>query len=90
MTYEFRCKKCGHAWEEVRGVSQRNNKARCPSCKSYRTLRLLFSPRITANTGKGSRIPGWCNTLDKEPVYIKSKQHFKDEAKKRGMYAPNV
>lgn len=90
MTYEFRCKKCGHAWDEVRALSERNAKTRCPECKSTRTLRVLFSKRINVNTGKGSRIPGVCHTLDKDPIYIRSKAHFKEEAKKRGMYAPNV
>lgn len=90
MTYEFTCKACGKDFEEVRAVDQRNAPARCPHCRSKRTQRMMASRRVGLNTGRGGAIPGWCNTLGKEPVYITSKGHFREEVKKVGGYAPYV
>ena len=39
--YEFACKKCDTRFELMRAVSEMNKRAKCPSCKSQATKRLV-------------------------------------------------
>ncbi len=62
-------------------MEKRNDPAVC-GC-GERANRLMASPTIKANTGKGSKFPGRAYTLTGNP-YCKNKNEFKDECKKRG------
>ena len=39
--YEFECKKCSNRFELMRAVSAMNKRAKCPSCNSQATKRLV-------------------------------------------------
>ncbi len=81
MIYEYKCL-CGQKFEKVRPHWESHKKGRCPKC-------LCMAPRILSNplisTGKGYRFPGICNSLDKKPIYVKSKTHFRELCRERNL-----
>ena len=38
-TYDYRCRKCDHGYEEFRSISQRDAAMPCPSCRSTDVIR---------------------------------------------------
>lgn len=48
--YEYACKKCGHKFELMRRVAQRNDSAPCPNCKSKTPQRVQIQ-RVAILTG---------------------------------------
>ncbi len=86
--YQYKCK-CGHEFELFMESAKMQKTAKCVKC-SMRAKK-VFIAKVAINTGKGGRIPGPCYSLDDSPesakgIYIRSKEHFKEEAKKRGLY----
>jgi len=74
--YEYECRKCGHRFEERRGVDDRHNVS-CQRCGS-KTIGIVIGP-VSVHT-------------DLEPYYdvqlgchIKSKQHKRSVAKDMGL-----
>jgi putative FmdB family regulatory protein len=41
--YEYRCKKCGAEYEQVRSIATMDARRACPTCKSRATERILTS-----------------------------------------------
>lgn len=39
--YEYHCLQCGHAFEEIRNMDERDKEAVCPQCHSTLTERVL-------------------------------------------------
>ena len=39
--YEFRCKQCDHAFEELFTSSQQNKSVTCPECNGHNVMQLL-------------------------------------------------
>lgn len=83
MIYEYQCKKCGTRFELERSCDERNDPADCPlrTCKG-KAIKLI-STNVNADDGSGSRIPGVCNSLPGDPVYVKNKAHFRELCKER-------
>ena len=77
--YDYKCKKCKHDFEEVRKIKDRNT-VPCPKCSSE--VELL----ITAAKKDWFR-PHWNDGFDVNPVYVKSKSHYKDLCKQYGVTA---
>ena len=82
MIYEYHCDKCNEVFEEFECVAKCKEPKPCPTCKELANRQI--SAGVMANTGSGSRIPGVCDLLPGKAVYIKSKNHFKEECKKHG------
>ena len=51
--YEYRCKKCGHKFEEIVFSSSGADDVRCPECGDGKTERLM-SAFATSGTSKGA------------------------------------
>ena len=51
--YEYCCRQCGEKFEEFRRISEADQKARCPKCRSEETERMLSS-FASVSTGSGS------------------------------------
>ncbi len=91
MRYTYECSRgdCSKRFEASRPVDDRDKFLACPLCHAAST-RVLF-PRErgsvpNANTGRGSRIPGVCDTMDDgPPVYISNKHQLREECKKRNL-----
>ena len=90
MRYEFHCRDCDHIWLEARPARCRDQSTRCPACQSIKAHRVRFGQGVKINSGKGSNIPGICHTLDKEPIHVKSKAHFRELCKARGVTPANI
>lgn len=78
--YAWKCDKCEHITEVVRKMSDCDEATACEECNSANTYR-YYGEYTRAAQFK----PFWCEHLDREPVYIESKKHFKEECDKRGM-----
>jgi putative FmdB family regulatory protein len=53
-TYEYECKKCGHVYEEVLQISERENKnGKCPKCGSIKKEKLITSIQFKVRWGRG-------------------------------------
>lgn len=42
-TYDFRCSRCGHAFEAVSSFAERDEKAVCPACGSREVTTVISS-----------------------------------------------
>ncbi|MBW2059007.1 MAG: zinc ribbon domain-containing protein [Deltaproteobacteria bacterium] len=51
--YEYRCKACGHVFEMIRGISDKDEEVVCPECRRMEAEKLLslFSSSGTASQG---------------------------------------
>jgi putative FmdB family regulatory protein len=49
--YEYRCRDCGHEFEALRPMSERDDPSPCPQCRSPRAERRLstFAARTAAH-----------------------------------------
>jgi putative FmdB family regulatory protein len=56
MTYEYKCKACGHLWEAQQKITEEPLKE-CPSCKKPEAQRL-----ISGGTGTVFKGAGWYAT----------------------------
>lgn len=56
MTYEYRCKNCGHQWEKEQKITE-NPETRCPSCHEESAQRL-----VSGGAGTIFRGAGWFKT----------------------------
>ena len=55
--YEFTCRKCGHRFEELLGMSEAAaGKAKCPACGS-KAVEKGFSSFATSTAGGGGGLP---------------------------------
>ena len=39
-TYDYRCEKCGHVWEEFQSITAKPTK-KCPACKKLKAKRMI-------------------------------------------------
>jgi len=78
-TYQLKCKKCGHKFDEFAKVKDRL-KIKCEKCGGDTQIMILPRPFHIFK-------PFWHPNLASKPVWIKSKEHLKQEAKKRKMTA---
>ena len=78
-TYKYKCNECKHTFEEYAKIADRLD-VKCEKCGGlcnimlYPTSFHMFVPFDHPNLGP-------------KPVHIKSRQHLKEEAKKRNMTA---
>ncbi len=92
MNYEYYCTKCDRYFEKERPMEHRNRRTNCARC-GHRAQRCMIPRSTLVNTGQGSRIPGWCDSLPGPRVYVQSKHHFKELLKHHGngnLYAANL
>lgn len=54
-TYSFRCRKCGHEFDEL--VAHFGDKKPCPSCGSEDVERLISAPATRVGSGLHDRLP---------------------------------
>jgi putative FmdB family regulatory protein len=54
--YEYRCATCGHAFESLRGTSQRAAPIDCPSCGKLDRADRVWTP-VTVRVRVGARAP---------------------------------
>lgn len=78
--YEFECNICGKIVEEFFQIKSRPDFVDCPVCHNK-------AKRIISITGKDWFKPFWHDDIDLEPVYIKSKRHYKEICQEKGLYA---
>lgn len=48
--YEFMCEHCGHSFEKMTSISDRDAKTQCPSCGSRKTGRKLSAVGVGKST----------------------------------------
>jgi putative FmdB family regulatory protein len=53
--YEYRCQQCGHEFEAMRPMADRDRPCTCPQCESTRAERKLstFSASVAPSGGPG-------------------------------------
>lgn len=57
--YEYRCNKCDSQFEDMRPMSERDDKAECPECGSDDTRRVMSSFAVgQSSTMDASKYPG--------------------------------
>lgn len=56
-SYEYECRKCGHAFEMMRKVEERDRQLPCPKCESTRVERKLSA----YVTGRVASTPSGCS-----------------------------
>ena len=52
--YDYKCKKCGHEFENLVSFSIEDKDVECPSCNNKGSKRLLCAPNISTNANGGS------------------------------------
>jgi len=54
--FEYRCKKCGHEFEDLVSVAERDEPRVCPACGATGAERLVsvFAARVTGGSGGSS------------------------------------
>ena len=87
MIYDYKCTECGDITEAFRSVAQRDMPVKCESCGGRAEFTLSIGS-VVFNTGKSGNIPGLCTSLPGDPVYVKSKHHFKELCKERNAGTP--
>lgn len=50
--YDFRCKKCGHKFTVITGMSERD-KVTCPECKTREVEQLITGCSVRSGSGSG-------------------------------------
>jgi putative FmdB family regulatory protein len=59
--FDYRCKKCGHVFEEwVPSLSRADEPQTCPACGARETERLLSTPSVSTNPRPGAAAAGGC------------------------------
>ena len=53
-TYDFICRKCGHAFEKYMTFDEDRSKLRCPKCKGKKIERNFGSVQMGVGKGSGS------------------------------------
>jgi putative FmdB family regulatory protein len=56
-SYEYQCQKCGHGFEAMRKVDERDEPLPCPECKSSRVERKLSAYAV----GRGAQAGPGCS-----------------------------
>lgn len=62
--YEYQCGKCGHCFEQIQGVSEKEPETLCPKCGSTKTEKVLStfscggSREIDVKAPSGGCAPG--------------------------------
>jgi len=77
--YDYRCKRCDHEFEEVAKIKDRYEVS-CPKCSGGVTLLITGSKKDWFR-------PHWNENFDDQPVFVKSKGHYRELCKKYGVYA---
>ncbi len=80
--YDYECTHCHHCFEDYRKIADREFTS-CPNCLDL-ARQVMSAPKLDLFQ------PFWHEDMGHEPVYIKSRQHYKEECKKNGVYAPHV
>jgi putative FmdB family regulatory protein len=63
--YEYKCKKCGNLFEELRSFSEREDAAACPKCGHGKSVLSEGSYRInTSSSGARDTAPTPCDTCN--------------------------
>ena len=64
MICSYECKKCGHIFDLLIGVTMEKPKMECPKCQSKKISKLISKPSIKTNTSNsgGSCSTGFCPT----------------------------
>lgn len=57
--YEYVCKQCSHAFEELSASDGATARAPCPKCAATDTERILFS-RVAVGNGRADAAPAPC------------------------------
>jgi putative FmdB family regulatory protein len=79
--YKYRCENCGKEFTELKSIPHRYD-VKCPECGNDK-CNMLFT-----NHNRGFDFePQFFEHLDKKPVWIRNKQHLKEECKRRGVMA---
>lgn len=76
--YDFQCELCGEEFEEVYKIDERHL-AKCPACNG--PVKQLMSP-----SKKDWFRPHWNENITTEPVFVESKEHYKELCKKHGYF----
>jgi putative FmdB family regulatory protein len=60
--YEYRCPECDHQFEQLRRMSEADEKAACPKCRSEKPTRQLscFCAATTSSGSSGASMGGNC------------------------------
>lgn len=79
--YEYECQTCGSRTEELRRIDDRLNPAVCQYCGGAALLAL------PSRLGRDWFRPHWNEDFDLKPIWVESKQHYRELCKKYGVQA---
>lgn len=77
--YDYRCKECKNEFEKVRKIKDRHDVS-CPKCQSDCDLLITGSKKDWFR-------PHWNDGFDIDPVFVKSKKHYKELCKQHKVTA---
>ena len=80
--YDYRCTKCGQAFEELATIEGRNDML-SPCCCCVAELQMSPVPDISFK-------PFVHEDFGDKPVLVKSKNHYKELCQQHGVYAKHV
>jgi putative FmdB family regulatory protein len=79
-TYVYHCNICGKSWEAFHTIAERKTEKCCGK-------EATIVPSCNVHVFK----PFWNEHLEPDrSIYIRSKGHYKEELKQRGMTCPNL
>ena len=52
--YDYRCKACGHEFEELKPMDRSKGPFKCPQCGAKRAARVFNATGITMRTDRGT------------------------------------
>ena len=64
MIYTYKCKACGHQWDEQRKVDERDLLVYCKACNGYDVMRMVERPAPAQFKGPGFYVNDYPKTKE--------------------------
>jgi len=77
--YDFKCRECGHEFEELSKVEDKDS-VPCKECSGK-------CDTLITTRGKDWFKEGWWDDFDVKPIYVSSKSQLRELCKKYEVYA---
>ncbi len=83
MNFEYGCPNCNKRHELIRSVAERDDPVICDCGAPCHKLISQPCGIVTGAHGRIGKYGGMCDSLPGEPVFVKSKAHFRELCKER-------